>query len=142
VKIFSTRSLGGARALGGLVLLVTFGAGALSAAAVSQVLHAEQRGDEASRRACEERKARLLDEVGLTPDQQAAVEAILERRRAQTDRFWSEAGPELRAIMDSTRSEIRTVLTPEQRERYERLRAERKAAEAREDEARHGRNPR
>lgn len=141
MKIFPTRSLGGARALGALVLLVTFGAGALSAAAVSQVLHAEQRGDESSGRGCDERKARLLDEVGLTPEQQAAVEAILERRRAQTDRFWSEAGPALRAIMDSTRSEIRTVLTPEQRERYERLRAERKAAET-SDEARHGRSPR
>jgi Spy/CpxP family protein refolding chaperone len=140
VKIFSTRSLGGARALGALVLLVTFGAGALSAAAVSQVLHAEQREAASGTRSCEERKARILDEVGLTPEQQAAVEAILERRRAQTDRFWSDAGPALRAIMDSTRSEIRTVLTPEQRARYERLRAERKAAEARE-EAGEGRNP-
>lgn len=139
--IFSPRSARGARALGFVVLAVTFGAGAIAATAVDQVLladpasHTVADGDEK----CDRKRGRLLDRLDLSQDQRARVDAILERRRAQTDRFWAEAGPTLEAIMDSTRAEIRAVLTPEQRELHDRLRRERKAeSDSDRDESREG----
>lgn len=50
----------------------------------------------------------------------------MERRRAEVDAFWSDHGPQLRAIMDSARAEMRAVLTPEQRVLEEQFRAERR----------------
>lgn len=133
---FPPRSPGAARALGMLVLIVAFAAGAVAAFAFNRVLHAEPgAGDAAASEECEKPRRRLLDQVDLTEEQRARIDAIVERRREQTDRFWSEAGPELRSIMDATRAEIRAVLTPEQREAYDRLRRERKAAKAARDAA-------
>lgn len=128
--IFSPRSLGGARALGLVVLAVTFVAGAIAATAIGQVLHADpaSRTEAVTADGCDEKRGHLLDRLDLTEDQRTRIDRILERRRGQIDRFWSEAGPTLNAITDSTRAEIRAVLTPEQRELHDRLRRERKAA--------------
>ena len=49
-----------------------------------------------------------------SPEQLELDARRLERRRDEVDAFWKEHGPEMRAIMDSARAEIRTVLTPEQ----------------------------
>lgn len=139
--IFSPRSARGARALGIVVLAVTFAAGAVAATAIDQVLLADPTSRAVADRAekCDQKRGRLLDRLDLTHDQRARIDAILERRRAQTDRFWTEAGPTLEAIMDSTRAEIRAVLTPEQRELHDRLRRERKAAsDSDRDEPREG----
>lgn len=136
--MISRRSPRGARALGLLVLAVAFAAGAIAATAVGRVLHAGPAATaaEAGGAGCDEKRGHLLDRLDLTTDQRARIDGILERRRQQTDRFWSEAGPTLDAIMDSTRAEIRAVLTPEQRDEYDRLRRERKAAERAERERR------
>lgn len=118
--------------LGLVVLVVTFAAGAIAATAIDQVLHADppNRDAAATNDGCDEKRGHLLDRLDLTQDQRARIDTILERRRAQTDRFWTEAGPTLEAITDSTRAEIRAVLTPEQRELHDRLRRERKAQRA------------
>lgn len=129
--IFSPRTPRATRALGLLVLAVAFAAGAIVATALDQVLHADEAPGAASaaQDSCDEPRIRLLDQVELTAEQRASIDAILDRRREQTDSVWSEARPTLRVIMDTTRAEIRAVLTPEQRETYDRLRRERKAAE-------------
>ncbi|HEY8483165.1 MAG TPA: hypothetical protein VIL13_01045 [Longimicrobiales bacterium] len=113
-----------ARLIGLGMLAGAFLAGALSGAAVVRVVSADE---PAVRAGAEEEHGRrhsrpnLFDELDLTEEQRIQIEAILERRRKQIDAFWAEFGPKLRAIRDSTRSEIREVLTPEQRELEERL---------------------
>jgi len=72
------------------------------------------------------RDSDIFDQLGLTPEQRTRVDEILEARKMHVDAFWNEAGPRLRAIVDSTRAEIREVLTPEQRAEYDRIREERR----------------
>lgn len=138
--MISTRSPRGARALGMLVLAVAFAAGAVAATAVGRVLHADPAATsaESGGTSCDEKRGHLLDRLDLSTEQREEIDGILERRRAQADRFWSDAEPTLNAIMDSTRAEIREVLTPAQRDEYDRLRRERKAAERAEREQQEG----
>lgn len=125
-----------ARLTGMLMLVIMFTVGALAGAATMHVVE----GDEAPQR---ERTAReqspgLFDVLELTPEQQAEVDAVIERRRLQMDQFWREHRSTLRAISDSARMEIRSVLTPEQLEREERFRAERRRHHGREGSANQG----
>lgn len=113
-----------ARLIGLGLLAGAYLAGALSGAAVVRVVSADEPAVRSPAREEHRREHSgpdLFDELGLTEEQRRRVEAILERRRNQVDAFWDEFGPKLRAIRDSTRSEIRAVLTPEQRELEDRL---------------------
>ncbi|MEX1182692.1 MAG: hypothetical protein WEF86_05620 [Gemmatimonadota bacterium] len=112
-----------ARLTGMVLLVMMFVVGALAGAATMRVVE----GDEVQQQ--EDRASRgpdLFETLQLTPDQQVKVDAIMERRHGEMDAFWKEHGPVLRAITDSARSEIRSVLTAEQRETEERFRAERR----------------
>lgn len=68
----------------------------------------------------------IFDELDLTAAQQARRDSIFEKRRQQMEKFWSEHGPEMRAIVDSTRAEIDRMLTPEQRAKLEQFREKRR----------------
>ncbi len=128
---------GRSRWIGLVVLIATFIVGTLAGAATVRVVSAREParvgadGDSASH-------GHLLDRLDLTPQQRQQAEAILERRRAQMDAFWKQRGPELRAIVDSTRAEIRELLTPEQRMKEDSLRAERRREYERHDHDRRG----
>jgi Spy/CpxP family protein refolding chaperone len=112
-----------ARATGLLMLVIMFAVGALAGAATVHVAE----GDEVGTRRGEQRdRPSLFEVLQLTPEQQTQVDAIMERRRAEMDAFWTEHRPLLDAIMDSARAEIRTVLTPEQQEIEQRFREERR----------------
>lgn len=118
------------RLLGVTMLAVTFGVGGLAGAAFTRVLEAQQA--EASTASagggrCEENKTSILDQLDLSAEQRARIDAIMAARRDQTESFWDSAGPSLSAIMDATRAEVRAVLTPAQQAEYDRLRAERRA---------------
>ena len=69
---------------------------------------------------------RFLDRLDLSPAQRSQIDSILERRRVQLDAFWSGPGTQLRAIVDSTRGEVRAVLTPAQRAAYDSIGARRR----------------
>jgi len=119
-----------ARLLGVALLVATFAIGGLAGAAAVRLSAAREPAaappaaeGSAPREGC---RTSTLDQVGLTPEQRERVNAVLERRRRETGAFWDEYGPILRAIVDSTRAEIRAVLTDEQRAEYDRLRAERR----------------
>lgn len=119
--------------LGAVLLVATFLAGGLAGAASLRVLSAaEPTPTLPPGTHChgphEKRGGRWLEQLNLSVEQRTQVEGIMERRRAQTSAFWENEGSRLRALVDSTRSEIRSVLTPAQREQYDRLRAERRAA--------------
>lgn len=119
-----------ARLTGMLMLVIMFTVGALAGAATMHVVE----GDEGPTRDRSEReRPSLFETLELTPDQQAQVDAVIERRREQMDLFWKEHKPLLDAVMDSARVEIRAILTPEQREREERFRAERRKHHGRSD---------
>lgn len=122
----------------GLAMLVAvFVAGGLGGAAFSRVLEAGEparaaagnceRGGPGGGRGRGGPSTLLLQQVDLTADQRARIEAIMERGHQRIDAFWDTDGKRLRGIVDSTRAEIRAQLTPAQRAEYDRLVAEHRA---------------
>ena len=109
-----------ARWTGMVLLLITFVAGGVVGAATLHVVEADEVPTQ--RR---ERRPDLFERLDLTAEQQAQVDAIMERRRQEVDAFWREHGPTMRAIYDSTRVEVRAILTPEQVQLEEQFRSER-----------------
>jgi Spy/CpxP family protein refolding chaperone len=65
---------------------------------------------------------RLEHELGLSPAQSAAVDSITHHRMAQRDSLFANMRPALRQLLDSTRSDIERVLTPDQRAKFETMR--------------------
>ena len=78
---------------------------------------------ERSMRGHNRRGPHFLDALNLSAAQHARIDSILVRRRAQMDAFWKGPGMQLRALVDSTRSEIRGVLTPAQQREFDAARA-------------------
>jgi hypothetical protein len=64
----------------------------------------------------------LEHELGLSPAQSAAVDSIMRYRMSERDSVMARTWPRMRQLLDSTRSDIERVLTPEQREKFEKLR--------------------
>ena len=121
-----------ARLVGIAILAAVFAAGGLAGAATDRVLDARTPAPADSAvgaaAACpaDERKTRILDQLDLTAEQRRQVDAIMARRRAESEAFWKNEGQRMRAIVDSARADVRAVLNPRQREEYERLREERR----------------
>jgi Spy/CpxP family protein refolding chaperone len=113
--------------LGMGLLALTFAVGMLAGAASSRVLNAGEPDARALAAACAPQRGPhyMFDELDLRPEQRTRIEAIMARRRAGMDSVWREHGAPIRAAYDSTRMEIRTVLTPAQRVQYDELRARR-----------------
>lgn len=120
------------------VLAATFLVGALAGAAVDRVLLADET-EQVDRRADRDDgrdRRHLIDQIEKTPEQEAAIAAILERRGDRMRAVWSEMSPRMEAIADSTRSEIMQVLTPAQRAEYEAKLERRRAHRERDDDGR------
>jgi Spy/CpxP family protein refolding chaperone len=66
----------------------------------------------------------FFEELDLTEDQRARIVAVLEGRRGEMDAVMSEVSPRMRAIGDSIDAEIRSILTPAQREKFDQSRRE------------------
>lgn len=124
-----------ARITGLLLIIVVFVAGALAGAATMRVVNA----NEAPVMRSQKHPPDLFDRLQLTPEQRTRVDVILERRRSEMEEFWNEHRPALRAIADSARAELRTVLTPEQRVIEEQFMTERRKHMGRRDAKRSSR---
>ncbi len=61
------------------------------------------------------------EELDLTPEQREKITEILEQTRPLTDSIMREMLPRIRAVTDSIRAEIGSLLTPEQREKLDDL---------------------
>lgn len=127
------RPSGRARLLGLALLVATFAAGMLAGAAFDRTLTArEPEPVQEPGWHCHgphgKKTSMILDQLDLSPEQRRRVDAIMARRRAQADTFWKREGPRMRGIVDSTRVEIRAVLTAGQRAEYDRLREQYRAA--------------
>lgn len=114
-----------------LLLLLIFAAGAAAGVAADR-LHllpgavpaeaaAEGREARERRERHETTIERFADDLELTGPQRAEIEGILERYRAELKGMRREIRPRFRALVDSVRTEIETVLTPEQVEEYRAL---------------------
>ncbi|HEX8694010.1 MAG TPA: hypothetical protein VF746_16425 [Longimicrobium sp.] len=126
------------RLLGLALLAAVFVAGGLAGAAFHSVAEARPAAGAQAAKECDGprgKRDRIIDQVNPTPEQRARIDAIMERRHAQMDAFWNGEGRRMKAIVDSTREEVRAVLTPEQRAEYDRLRAEHRARRERERES-------
>ena len=113
----------------GLLLLMVFAAGMITEAWVFRFRSHRMRtmtmsGGRAPFGA--ERDRHFGEELGMDSLQRVRVDSIFARRRIQIDSFWKGPGKSLRAIMDSTREDVRSVLTPEQRARFDRRHMERR----------------
>jgi hypothetical protein len=62
----------------------------------------------------------LLETLGLSRAQDDSVDQLLEAREDRLEEYWKSRLPDLQAIVDSSRQEIRAVLTPGQRDTYDR----------------------
>lgn len=115
---------GRALALAALVLLLAFVAGAATGVVVERrVLHPqwrEARGGrgergEGERPGRNEMRARLAKELGLDSAQSAKIDSIFRRHRPALDSVREAMESRLSGVVDQTRREIDSVLTPAQR---------------------------
>jgi Spy/CpxP family protein refolding chaperone len=70
--------------------------------------------------------SRIHDRLELTQEQRAAVDTLLSRRARQLEAARHQMEPEMLRIMQETRAQIDSVLTPEQRQKFEEIRKERR----------------
>lgn len=126
------------RMAGMALLAVTFAVGMLAGTAFGRVLSAREPDPRAASAECQQKRGPhyIFDELDLTPEQRTRIDGIMARRRERTDSLWKTDGTRIRAAVDSTRAEIRAVLTPRQAVEYDRLRAEHEAKKKQEREAR------
>ncbi len=78
--------------------------------------------------------ARLTAELGLSAEQQATLEGTLSTNREEAHAFWQEARQAFSKLREEYREQIRALLDPDQRVRFEEILAE--------EEARHRRRGR
>jgi hypothetical protein len=62
----------------------------------------------------------LLESLGLSRAQLDSVDHLLDSREDRLEEYWKSRLPDLQGIVDSSREEIRALLTPEQRTAYDR----------------------
>jgi hypothetical protein len=108
--------------LASLALILAFVAGAFAGAAWERMRTPDRRRVPTPR-TVHEITASMQGRYGLSDAQARQVETILARRRPRVDSLMATIRPQLRAAFDSTSAEIRTVLTPAQREKFDREQA-------------------
>ncbi len=64
-------------------------------------------------------RAQFGKDLGLTPQQQVAIDSILDRRHTQITQVLGTVDPKLEQIKDSARQQMRKLLTPEQQKRFD-----------------------
>ena len=62
---------------------------------------------------------RLTEGLDLTPDQQAKIQPILDQTKPQIAAIHEEAMQKMKTVIDSTTSQIRPLLTPEQQKKFD-----------------------
>lgn len=64
---------------------------------------------------------RFADELGLTDSQRAAIAPVLKDTRQSMSKLFEQVKPAYDELVDSARSEVEAILTPEQVAEYRRL---------------------
>jgi Spy/CpxP family protein refolding chaperone len=76
----------------------------------------QSRGDRTERY-----KAKLENELGLTPDQMNELDRVLTSNREKADAFWKQSRESYNELRKEFRQAIRALLTPEQQEKYDEM---------------------
>ncbi len=108
-----------------LLLVLTFAAGTAAGVAADRfhLLPGTARAEETTASGEERREGRrerqttierFADDLGLSAEQRAEIDEILDHYRASVRFLWSEVRPRYRTVIDSARTQIEAVLTPEQ----------------------------
>ena len=105
-----------------LILLATFAAGTVTGGAL---VHAFVKR-EPPRLAMHPMGPMPWEGLDLTDEQRDKAHAILERSRPKIEGLLGETYPKVKVITDQVDREIREILTPEQRVRFDRVLAERR----------------
>ena len=96
-----------------MLLLTTFGVGALAGMALEEALGIdwfEFLDDDT-----DEPEDSLLVGLDLSGAQRASAEEILERQEDRLEAYWEGRIPEIQGIMEGSYAELGAILTPEQR---------------------------
>jgi hypothetical protein len=80
-----------------------------------------ERGGRGARRGPEAMVAYLGKELDLSAAQQESVKAIFIRHRPETEALWAQVRPQFDSIKSQVRAEIDAQLSPQQREKHQRL---------------------
>lgn len=108
-----------------LATVVIFAAGVLTGGLTARLQHrAEERlrpGADAWMLPRLEFLRRAQRELDLTDEQRRQIEAIFRESRERMRPVWQQALPEMRAELARVREQMREVLTPRQRDQFERL---------------------
>lgn len=111
-----------AKWIAAIVVAAAFVSGILAGIAGSHLFMLHGRGREhIPRRAAHFLTERLDHRLDLTDDQEKKVEAIIARRHARMEAIWSSAHPRIQAEIAATNEEISSILTPEQRVKFEEI---------------------
>lgn len=125
-----TSMTGGSRTRAAMLLGITFLAGVAAGVAIDRQFRdpapveppkqvtQDNRRDRGDRGTTIERFA---DELGLTEEQRAEIDPIIDETRDRMDDIFAPVRPAYRAVVDSARSRIEAILTPEQVTEYRRL---------------------
>lgn len=66
-----------------------------------------------------QKRAQLVEEVGLSPDQQTQVVAILDQAQTEYKAIHAVSDPQIDTTRQKSRERIRQILTPEQKPKFE-----------------------
>jgi hypothetical protein len=107
-----------ARATALLLLLLTFGTGALAGMAVEEALGLDWFDflDEDN----DPTGARLLAGLDLSREQHERAEEILDRQEDRLEEYWEGRVPEIQRILADSYAEIRALLAPAQQAAFDR----------------------
>lgn len=67
-------------------------------------------------------RAEIARALHLTPDQQARIDTIMQRQTAVLDSIRKTTMPQIRTLIGATQAKIDSVLTPEQRDKFQSMR--------------------
>jgi Spy/CpxP family protein refolding chaperone len=116
------RGLAGLRWSAVALLLAIFAAGAFSGAGMYRwASHAQE-----PRHPHPERGPGMIHrELGLSADQEKRVEAIMQKYRPELEAVIRETFPRVKAVHEKMDAEIRTILTDEQRQKFDEMQSRR-----------------
>ncbi len=105
-----------------LALGLVFAAGLVGGAAIEDIADEIERPFFTAHRDDDEdadSEETILANLDLTPEQQASIEQVFEAREDRLESYWDARLPDLDLLIDSSRQEIRGILTPAQRAIYD-----------------------
>ena len=118
-----------AKMVAATALILLFGSGVVVGLALNQTANAstseEVRAEPRSER--EGRRRMIVDDVGLSTGQKAAIDALVVFHRQRMSDLDADFQPRYRKVIADLREEIKQVLTDDQRVRYDVLLAEHEA---------------